>query len=330
MKILETKSLKKYLKSLPIYHWLRNKYVYFELKWEREEIPILKQIKAFARTQKDKKFKDFSYHMRLGVAYNLFDGEELLEYSIKSIRKNVDFICVIWQKISNHGEPCSEEMEDFLNKLVRDGLVDKLYLYEPDIVNIGGDNARLNEIKKRNIGLELCRQNRCTHHMTIDTDEFYTDKQFRFMKKEMERGNYGTGYCRHVQYYHDSIYQFKYPERNYVSTIEKIMPNTKFVYNIPCVVVIDPTRKTNNVMEGGLTYRIFTRKECEMHHMSYVRKDFRKKTKSHSNRSDFSNESIEKIIECYESWKYPEKCIKAEGLSEVIEVPRQFEIYKVD
>ena len=30
--------------------------------------------------------------MKLGVSYNIFDGEELLENSIKSIRKNVDYI----------------------------------------------------------------------------------------------------------------------------------------------------------------------------------------------------------------------------------------------
>jgi len=52
--------------------------------------------------------------MLLGLAYNLFDGEELLEYSIKSIRKNVDFICVVWQKISNHGEQCNEGLEELL------------------------------------------------------------------------------------------------------------------------------------------------------------------------------------------------------------------------
>ena len=39
--------------------------------------------------------------MKIGVSYNLFDGEELLESSIKSIRKNVDYISVVYQTISN-------------------------------------------------------------------------------------------------------------------------------------------------------------------------------------------------------------------------------------
>ena len=34
--------------------------------------------------------------MKLGVSYNLFDGEELLESSIKSIRDNVDYVSVVY------------------------------------------------------------------------------------------------------------------------------------------------------------------------------------------------------------------------------------------
>jgi hypothetical protein len=271
------------------------------------------------------------FKMKLGVAYNLFDGEELLEYSIKSIRKNVDFICVVWQKISNHGEACNPEVPALLDRLVAEGLVDKLYLYEPNIKNTGGQNASMNETEKRNIGLELCREALCSHHLTIDTDEFYSDEEMRFMKTVMEIGDYGTGYCQHRQYYKDSIYQVKYPERQYVATIEKISPETKYVYAIPCVVGIDPTRKTNNVKELGMSYRIFARQECQMHHLSFVRRDIKKKLWNHSSKRFFTEESVDRIVDYYKNWKYPAKAMWAgEALREIIEVPRQFEIYKVD
>lgn len=289
---------------------------------------ILKQrISIFLRKEK----KNRQYSMKLGVAYNLFDGEELLEYSIKSIRKNVDFICIIWQKISNHGEKCNDGVEELLDRLVSEGLVDKLYLYEPNIVNTSGENASHNETKKRNIGLDLCKENGCNYYMTIDTDEFYTDEQFKFMKKEMLTGDYGTGYCQHRQYYYDSIYQLKYPEKEYVATIEKITPNTKYVYNVPCVVSVDPTRKTNNVTENNLPYRIFSRKECEMHHMSFIRKDIKKKLWNHSSKRFFTENHVNKVVKYYKNWKYPQKCMWAGGkLLEVVEIPRKFEIYKVD
>lgn len=268
--------------------------------------------------------------MKLGVSYNLFDGEELLEYSIKSIRDQVDFVCVVWQKISNHGQKCSDGLENLLQDLVARGLVDELYLYEPDLENTKIDNASINETEKRNIGLAMCRKNGCNYHMSMDADEFYTRDQFKFMKEEIEYGNYGTGYCQHLQYYHDSIYRLKYPERQFVSTIEKITPETKYVYEMDSIVPVDPTRKTNN-HKNGLGYRIFSRNECQMHHMSFVRKDIKKKLQNTSARRFFTEESIEKISDYYRKWKYPQKCMWAgEKMLEIIEVPRQFEIYYID
>ena len=35
--------------------------------------------------------------MKLGAAYNVFDGEELLENSIVSIRPEVDYVVVVYQ-----------------------------------------------------------------------------------------------------------------------------------------------------------------------------------------------------------------------------------------
>ena len=41
--------------------------------------------------------------MKLGVAYNIFDGEEMLPFSLKNLRPMVDFICVVYQTTSNFG-----------------------------------------------------------------------------------------------------------------------------------------------------------------------------------------------------------------------------------
>ncbi|GEM_PF-2956161 len=43
----------------------------------------------------------FSYKMKLGVSYNVFDGQELLESSIKSIRENVDYHMSLMMNINN-------------------------------------------------------------------------------------------------------------------------------------------------------------------------------------------------------------------------------------
>ena len=53
--------------------------------------------------------------MKISASYNVFDGEELLEKSISSIRDSVDFISVVYQTISNFGNNCSPDLEDILH-----------------------------------------------------------------------------------------------------------------------------------------------------------------------------------------------------------------------
>jgi hypothetical protein len=262
--------------------------------------------------------------MKLGLSYNLFDGEELLEYSIKPIRDSVDYISVVYQLVSNHGNPCSENLENLLLDLKNRGLIDEIVLYTPKIENwIHRERASINETEKRNIGLELSRSNGCTHHMTIDTDEFYTTEQFNYMKRVMFEGNFDSAVCNHCQYYKDSIYMLRNKEGEFVTTIQKINDYTKYVYKIDYFVPVDPTRKTNNQ-----NCRVFSRNEVEMHHMSFVRKDIKKKMTNSSARRHFTEEQINKVDEHYRNWVYPMPGMWAgANLVDVVEVPRLFEIY---
>jgi hypothetical protein len=263
--------------------------------------------------------------MKLGISYNLFDGEELLEYSIKPIRNSVDYISVVYQLISNHGNPCSENLESLLIDLKKRGLIDELVLYTPKIEDIDNPElASINETEKRNIGLDLSRNNNCTHHMTIDVDEFYTTEQFEYMKRTMIQGNYDSAVCNHCQYYKDSIYILKYKEGDFVTTIQKIYDYTKYIYKIDFFVGVDPTRKTNNQ-----NCRVFFRDEVEMHHMSFVRKNIKTKLMNSSAKRHFTEEHINKIDNHYKNWTYPMQGMWTGGnLVDIIEVPRLFEIYK--
>ena len=47
---------------------------------------------------------------KLGISYSVWDGEELLEASIKSVRENADYINVVWQKKSWYGIDCDENL----------------------------------------------------------------------------------------------------------------------------------------------------------------------------------------------------------------------------
>lgn len=61
----------------------------------------------------------------------MWDGEELLEASIKSVRASVDYIVVVYQTISNFGNMCSEQLVPLLERLQAEKLIDELVYFEP-------------------------------------------------------------------------------------------------------------------------------------------------------------------------------------------------------
>lgn len=93
--------------------------------------------------------------MKLGINYMVFDGEELLKYAIGSIRSEVDFISVIYQKISYFGNLADQELECNLLSLKKDGLIDHLECYTP---NLTDEIYQKNQLiyAKNNIGNADC------------------------------------------------------------------------------------------------------------------------------------------------------------------------------
>ncbi len=261
--------------------------------------------------------------MKLGVSYNVFDGEELLEWSIKSIRENVDYVSVVYQTVSNYGLACTDDLVGILTRLKVIGLIDELYEYEPQMLRRDKHNASYNEVEKREIGLTMSRRNTCTHHMSMDCDEFYLPQQFTYMKNIVAENGYESAACHYQNYYKDSSYLLSGSYDDcFVSTIYKINDDTKYVYRSKrSPVRIDPTRKTNNKK-----YKIFDWSEVQMHHMTLVRKDLRRKFMSSTSRKHgFQN--IDEIIEHYNNWRYPESAMSPSGnLIDVIKVDKLFEL----
>tara|TARA_R110002110_G_scaffold132836_1_gene314757 strand:- start:9516 stop:10313 length:798 start_codon:yes stop_codon:yes gene_type:complete len=237
--------------------------------------------------------------MKIGVSYNLFDGEELLEGSINSIRDNVDYISVVYQKISNFGNECSEELLPILKDLKEKKLIDELLEYKPNLKNGGS----LNELTKRNLGVYLSQSNGCTHHLAMDSDEYYISDEFEYMKNIIEEEGYDSAACQMVTYYKEPIYRLDPKEEYYVSLLFKISNNKEFIIGHPFPVLVDPTRrmKSDNC-------KIFKREEIEMHHMSYVRNKINSKFNNSSAKVNFSS-TINELISYYEKWEYPQKAL---------------------
>jgi len=218
--------------------------------------------------------------VKIGVSYNLFDGEELLEASIKSIRNNVYYISVVYQTVSNFGNPANSGLREQLEKLKEDGLIDEIYLYEPDLKL----EAYQNEMKKRDIGLRLAKKNGCNYFLGMDTDEFYDEEEFSNALDRIIASNVTTSAVSIIDY-------IKSPENqivgNFTFTPSELEPYNYYVPFLvkikklgwqnhgkcyfPCLV--DPTRKLSHMGR----FKLFSVQEVAMHHMTTVRKDLNKK-----------------------------------------------------
>ncbi len=216
--------------------------------------------------------------MKLGISYNLFDGEELLEYSIQSVRGSADHINVVYQKTSNWGEPCSENLEDLLSDLVQKKLIDKIYCYTPKNTSAGK-----NEIRKRNIGLNIAKARFCSHFLNLDCDEFYHKNQFDEAKKFIIANKIEASSCKFIDYIKQPTWQIQNYSQTYVPFIAKINLFTKLSGKSYFPVLVDPTRKMN----GNRKFKYFEPQDLRMEHMWLVRKDLNKK---------FNNSSAKKLI----------------------------------
>lgn len=232
--------------------------------------------------------------MKLGAFYNFFDGEELLEKSILSIRQNVDFVVVIFQQVSNFGNKGNPDNLKLLRRLMKDKTINYYHLYLPDLDLMPVDN----EINKRNLGLRLCLQNRCTHVLGMDADEFYMDKEFKYAKQLIEKKDYDSTACQMLTFYKKPIYQITPPEDYSVPFIVKIGIDSEYVKNSVYPVLIDPTR---GFREPPKNFYKFKRDELQMYHMSYVRNNIISKVMNSSAKADMINPNS--YIDFFDNWK---------------------------
>lgn len=227
-----------------------------------------------------------------GVSYSVWDGEELLEASINSIRKNVDYINVVWQKQSWFKEPCSENLEPLLLSLKERGLIDELILFEPDF----SIKANQNEINKRNAGLKHARKAGCTHFMPMDADEFYISEEFENAKEYIMNFNLTHTACNQLVYTTLDI-RNTFPSDCFITFFHKITGREKFVNNCcyPSPWLVDPTRQIPIKFNSKVAFLHMVK----MHHLSGVRKDIVKKYRNSS--ALLSSEKQKEFLHCHDN-----------------------------
>jgi len=243
--------------------------------------------------------------MKLGFSYNLFDGEELLPYAISPIREHVDFISVVVQSISNKGVK-------FEHKMDWEHLVDKVYHYEPDF----DLSPRQNECRKREIGRRISEKHGCTHHASLDVDEFYKPEQIEFA-----RGFEGdVSLALYANYFKSPCWKVIPDNKYLVNFIHKI--GLKYTMDADFPYAVDITRK----VEGGQDYLVFLRDDVEMQHMTFVRRNIALKIQN-SSISDLYTEELIEVHRNYELGetfflppsKQPHTTIEVENLFQIPE-----------
>ena len=208
--------------------------------------------------------------MRLGVSYPVFDGEEWLGFSCGAFRQHVDFVCAVYMTVSYHGN-ANPAVESEVSRLVALGLVDRAVPFEPD----SGLPPRMNEVRARNVGREACRDAGCTHHLTLDVDEMFVPGEFA-----AARGSLGDEDCSVVtvvNYFKRPTWKIVPEQGHAISFIQKI--DVPYDADVSFPVVMDRTRQPG----AWGTMRVFKPEEILGHHMSYVRRDMRRKISNNSN-----------------------------------------------
>lgn len=237
--------------------------------------------------------------MLLGCSINIFDGLELLPFSLRNLRNSADFISVVYQDVSNFGNKSKIEILPILDIMKSDGLIDRIIKYVPQ------ENAgHSNEIRKRNIGLESCISAGMSHFMTMDCDEFYVKSQLDEAKKTIEKCAFETTACQMQTYWKTPEWALFPPETYFVPFISKL-DGRRFKLGTSWPVVADPTRR----LEANKFYA-FKPTEIEMHHFSYVRSDIRAKLYNSSANTNWSHK-IERLAEYHDNWHPGKKALLA-------------------
>jgi len=243
---------------------------------------------------------------RVCVAYNIFDGIENLSASVGCIRPIADAIIGVYQNVSNHGQQAPDDIEPLLKELGFDAIIH----YTP----IQNARPAVNELAKRNIGLEWAEQNGFDLFMTMDCDESYNVGQLTSALEKFIQSGCDASSCQMQTYYFSFPYVYLAPETYHVPLFYKTGLGRKFKEFIEWPVVADPTRKL-----PSKKVLVFPRSEIQMHHFSYVRKNLRVKLENSSARKNYES-NIDEMVERYENWKPGQNALTVHGDVPLIDV----------
>lgn len=210
--------------------------------------------------------------MILSAIYNVLDGEELLEGSIRTIRPYVDEVIVVASTTSNNGTVTYQGGLEMAVELFHQGMVDKLMSWRPYPSQY--QRPWKNETLQRGLGLMKASEMGCTHFLFMDCDEYYVADQFDAAKSFMEQHPDTQGSAVRLQTYVSPRSRLAKPEDYWVPFIHQIEGASHF-HNASYPLWADPSRRVKYKSPSAI--HAFSREMIEMHHYSWVRRDVNRK-----------------------------------------------------
>lgn len=204
----------------------------------------------------------------LVAIYSVYDGEELLPYSVKQIRPHVDAVVCTYQTTSNRGE--------HYEPVFKMSLFDAVMQYKPRATWPASENEK----EKRNVALQEAKKlfPKMTHFIFLDCDELYIPEEFAKAKVEVYELGVDASFCNIETYYSKPTLRLFPPETYFVPFICKYSNTSYLGHNRELWkrgIISDPTRTPVQVKN----YRLL---QNRMYHFSFVRKDISRKFRNSS------------------------------------------------
>lgn len=214
--------------------------------------------------------------MICGGSYNVFNAEEHLLPSLRTIRPCLDYINVVVQYVSNHGMAASPNLESIIQEGKATGLIDEVIQYVPDLAV----SPALNELEKRNIGLRYAKRAGVEYFITLDCDEYYVESEFIEAKQMIEADRIESTAVSTYLHIKRPIYRSALPDTTCCAFLTKLEIDSELSYGRFYPALVDPTRSLHGDRES---FRMLPSELVAMRHMNLVRHDIEGKLRNSSN-----------------------------------------------
>ncbi len=233
--------------------------------------------------------------MRIAAVYCVYNEDEYIEYSIRSIYEFVDRVFVLLGELpySAYNANAREEfrVSDRTEEIVR-----SLAATHPKITIVKGVWA--SELEHRNAGMALCRQDRCNYYFLVDGDEVYRRDHLKRLRQEIathpEAGQFIIKcdlFWRSFRYRIPADDQTWMPRRLFKMTRWSELGKSHLPLPVPCRFT--GNNKTNS---WGSVYHVDP-KDVIFYHFSFARspRKMREKLRTYSHAHEVLNGWYERV-----------------------------------